>query len=72
MQAVKQNMNVVLAMLVGVMLIGLNGGLLYECYTWAAAPGSVYVLPLALNLAALAIALAAGRRAARWLERVQV
>lgn len=71
-QAVKQNMNVVLAMGVSFAGIGANAGALKALWDTQAGPPLVYAAALALNLALLAGALAFGRSASARLARIQV
>lgn len=71
-QAVKQNVNVVLAMGVGFAGLGLNAGLLKALWSASASPATVYVVAFALNMALLAGALLVGRAASERLSRVQV
>jgi ABC-2 type transport system permease protein len=71
-QAVKQNMNVVLAMGVGVIGGGINIGLLRGLWVMSASPVAVYASILAANLLLLAAAAFIGRGAAERLHRIQV
>jgi len=71
-QAVKQNMNVVLAMGVGFAGLGLNAAALVFLFRAGASPAVVYAAVFVLNGALLAAAVAMGRAASQRLTRVQV
>jgi hypothetical protein len=71
-QAVKQNMNVVLTMGVSFAGIGLNAGVLAILFRADASPALVYAGVFALNGALLAAAVAVGRAASQRLTRAQV
>ncbi len=71
-QAVKQNMNVVLAMGVSFAGNGANAGMLKVLWDLEAAPAVVYAAAFALNMALLATALAVGRAASNRLQRAPV
>ncbi len=71
-QAVKQNMNVVLGLGVTMAGLGLNVLLLWRLYQAEADPWFVYAGAMALNLAFLVAAFVAGRRAAERLRSVMV
>lgn len=71
-QAVKQNVNVVLAMGVAMLGAGANVGAMWLLYRAHPGPLAVYAAALALNAALLACALGAARLAARRLHRIQV
>ncbi len=71
-QAVKQNMNVVLAMGVSFAGLGLNAGILKFLWDAQAGPPVVYTTAAALNVVLAGIALAMGRAASNRLARIQV
>ncbi|MHB8079218.1 MAG: hypothetical protein ACYDIE_08195, partial [Candidatus Krumholzibacteriia bacterium] len=62
-EAVKQNLNVFLGLLAGIVLLAVNAAVLAACVALAPPPAVVWAAPVALNLGALALALAAGRAA---------
>jgi|GEM_PF-2220258 len=72
LEAVKQNVNVVIGLAVGILGLGLNLLALRALYVSSAQPAVTYALVMALNVAFLAAAFVAGKAAAARFPRVTV
>ena len=71
-QAVKNNMNVMLAFAATGAALAANAVVLWRCHTWGASPFVIYTVVLAGNAALLAVVLAGARKWSQGLDDVVV
>jgi hypothetical protein len=70
--AVKQNLNVMIAFLINLIALGVNGVLLWVCVRHQLPAATTYSAAMALNALMLAAAMTVGLRTSGALDRVQV